>query len=75
MKKYKVYPFKGNEINYIFRFLVAGLVVIPFYLLYIVLLSFNYTLSFSLKCIKSVIFTTVDTLDVIFPLKWGNDDK
>ena len=75
MKKYKVYPFKGNEINYIFRFLVAGLVVIPSYLFYIVLFSFNYILSFSLKCVKSIIFTTVDILDIVFPLKWGGDDK
>lgn len=74
MKKYKVYPFKGNEINYIFRFLVAGLIVIPSYLFYIVLFSFNYILSFSLKCVKSIIFTTVDVLDIVFPLKWGGNE-
>lgn len=75
MKKYKVYPFKGNEINYIFRFLVAGLVVIPSYLFYIVLFSFNYILSFSLKCVKSIIFTTVDVLDIVFPLRWGDNES
>lgn len=75
MKKYKVYQFKGNEINYIFRFLVAGLIVIPSYLFYIVLFSFNCILSFSLNCVKSIIFTTVDVLDIIFPLKRGGDNE